>query len=421
MCQEGIALARLLILGGSNIQINAILRAKEEGHTVIVADYLDDAPGKKFAEYSELTSTFDAQGCLSVARQYRIDGILTVGTDQPVLTCAKVANELGFPSFLGVEQAKAVTHKKVMKKIFKENGIPSAEYRLIQEDFEEAELEGLRFPVVMKPLDSQGQRGVYKVESLQQIRSLLPDVLSYSREEEILVEEFYPSEEITLSGWVRNGKAHILTVTDRQTISNGHHIGICIAHNFPSKHLANYSQEIEELTNKIVKAFGIQNGPIYFQMLIGSEGIKVNEIACRIGGAYEDELLPVITGVDILEMLIHHAAGQDVDYTALEQYDFKHNANHASVQMIFTKPGTISRMTPMEEIVARSGAITGGFNYHVGSTIQEIQNATQRVGYMLFQADSADGLRFKIEKALECLEIRDTREKDMLMDLHCRK
>ncbi|AGA70381.1 phosphoribosylamine-glycine ligase [Desulfitobacterium dichloroeliminans LMG P-21439] len=414
-------LARLLILGGSNIQINAILRAKEKGHMVIVADYLDDAPGKKFADYSELTSTFDAQGCLAVARKYKIDGILTVGTDQPVLTCAKVANELGLPSFLDSEQAQAVTHKKVMKKIFKENEIPSAEYRLIQKDFEEAELGAIRFPAVMKPLDSQGQRGVYKVESLQQIRSLLPDVLSYSREDEILIEEFYPSEEITLSGWVRDRKAHILTVTDRQTIANGQHIGICIAHHFPSKYLAEYAKEIEELTDKIVQAFDIQCGPIYFQMLIGSEGIKVNEIACRIGGAYEDELLPVITGVDILEMLILHASGQDVDYTALEHYELKNNTNHASVQMIFTKPGTIGRMAPMEGIVVRSGAITGGFNYDVGSTIQEIQNATQRVGYMLFQGDSATGLKTKIEKALACLEIRDIQGKNMLVDLHCQK
>lgn len=410
-------MARLLILGGSNTQLNSVLRAKEKGHTVIVADYFEDAPGKTFADYGELTSTFDVEGCLAVARKYKIDGILTVGTDQPVLTCAKVANELGIPFFLDVQQAKAVTHKKVMKSIFKDNKIPNAEFKFIKNDFKEDELWDLKFPLVIKPLDSQGQRGVYKVESLQQIRGLLPNVLSYSREDEILVEEFYESEEITLSGWVREGRTHILTVTDRQTISNAPHIGICIAHHFPSKHLSSYYNEIKELTDKIVKAFGILNGPIYFQMLIGSEGIKVNEIACRIGGAYEDELLPVITGVDILEMLIKHAAGQEVDYSALEKYDLNKNINHATVQMIFTESGTIEKMTPMEEILALPGAISGKYNYHIGSTVQEIQNATQRVGYMIFQSDSAKSLRLKIEKAFEKIEIRNTQGKNMLIDL----
>jgi len=161
-----------------------------------------------------LTSTFDAEGCLEVARKYKIDGILTVGTDQPVLTCAKVASDFELPFFLDAETAKAVTHKKVMKNIFKEYEIPSAKYRLLKEGFTEDELRGLKFPLVIKPLDSQGQRGVYKVSSLQEIRNLLPNVLSYSRENEILVEEFYESEEITLSGWVREGIVHILTVTD---------------------------------------------------------------------------------------------------------------------------------------------------------------------------------------------------------------
>ncbi len=407
----------MLILGGSNSQLNAVLRAKEKGHTVIVADYYEDAPGKEFSDYSVLTSTFDAQGCLAVARKYKIDGILTVGTDQPVLTCAKVADELELPFFLNVETAKAVTHKKVMKSIFAQNKIPSAQYRLLKEDFTEGELSGLKFPLVIKPLDSQGQRGVYKVSSLQEIQSLLPSVLSYSRENEILVEEFYESEEITLSGWVRDSTVHILTVTDRQTISNYPHIGICIAHNFPSKYLSAYFYEIKELTENIVQAFKIKNGPIYFQMLIGSDGIKVNEIACRIGGAYEDELIPAITRVDILDMVINHAAGQEIDYSALEEYDLKKNTNQAIVQMIFTKPGTIGTMTQMQKVLALPGAIAGRLNYHEGSVIQEIQNATQRVGYMIFQSNSSVNLRRRIAQAFETMEIRDTQGKDMLIDL----
>lgn len=342
---------------------------------------------------------------------------MTVGTDQPVLTCAKVADELDLPFYLDVKTAKAVTHKKVMKSIFKENKIPSADYRLLKKDFTEDELKGLRFPLVIKPLDSQGQRGVYKVCSLQQIQGLLPSVLSYSRENEILVEEFYESQEITLSGWVRDSKVNILTVTDRQTISNYPHIGICIAHNFPSKYLSTCFDEILELTEKIVKAFRIENGPIYFQMLIGSEGIKVNEIACRIGGAYEDELIPMITGVDILDMLINHAAGQKNNFSALEEYDLKENTNYATVQMIFTKPGTIGTMSQIHEIMELPGAIAGRFNYHEGSTILEIQNATQRVGYIIFQSDSSEKLRHRVAEAFERIKISDNQGNDMVIDL----
>ena len=228
---------KILILGGSNSQINAILNAKRKGHTVIVSDYYDDAPGKMFSDYNEIASTFDAPGNINIAKKYDIDGVMTLGTDQPVYTAARVAEALKLPAFIDVDTALAVTNKKVMKNIFKENNIKAANYRILKSDFTDDELEGIKFPVVIKPLDSQGQRGVYKLDSISGIRGLFDDVLSYSREDEILIEEYYQSDEITISGWVVNDETHIITVTDRITYDNYPHIGICTSHNFPSKYL----------------------------------------------------------------------------------------------------------------------------------------------------------------------------------------
>jgi carbamoylphosphate synthase large subunit len=235
---------KLLLLGGSNVQLNAARRAKEKGHTVIISDYYKDAPAKKISDYGELVSTFDIDLNIEVAGKYEIDGVFTLGTDQPVYTAARVASECGLPALISPETAKAATNKKVMKKLFKENKIPTLNYRIIGKNFADDDLTGLRLPVVVKPLDSQGQRGVYKLDSIEEIRAVFSDVISFSRENEILVEEYYPSDEITVSGWVHKDKAYILTVTDRICYKSFPHIGICTAHNFPSKFLEEFHGEI---------------------------------------------------------------------------------------------------------------------------------------------------------------------------------
>lgn len=406
---------KLLILGGGNCQLNAILLAKQKGHTVIVSDYYEDAPGKKYSDYGELASTFNIVDNINVARKYDIDGILTLGTDQPVYTVAKIAKQGNLPSFLDLDTAKAVTNKKIMKNKFKLNSIPTANFAFLKSDFKDSDLEHISFPVVIKPLDSQGQRGVYKLNDLQQIRQYFDEVLSFSREEEALVEEYYENDEITVSGWVENDNTHVLTVTDRVTYDNYPSIGVCTAHDFPSKHFKCYGKEIVEITNNIVKNFKIHNGPIYFQMLIGNQGIKVNEIACRLGGAYEDEFIPHLTGIDILDMLIDFSLGENIDYTKLRKYELFNNNKKLSIQLLFAKPGKIKAIGDLSKVKKLPGVIGAKINFKPNDEVKEITNATQRVGYMIIEGNNIEQLNNNIDNAFDNIVIYDENDNNMII------
>lgn len=431
---------KLLILGGGHCQLNAILRAKNQGHTLIVSDYYDDAPGKNFCTHKELISTFDIDGNIQVAKKHNIDGILTLGTDQPVYTAARVQDALDLPKLIDVPTSKAVTNKKVMKTIFKENNIPTTNFAFIKKNFCENELSHLNFPIVIKPLDSQGQRGIYKLDSIEEIKKYLDSTLSYSREEEILVEEYYENDEITVSGWVENDNVHVLTVTDRVTYDNYPHIGVCTAHNFPSKHLYSNFTEIMKITEDLVESFKIHNGPIYFQMLVGKAGIKVNEIACRIGGAYEDIFIPLLTGVDILDMLINASLGKKLDYTALRNYDLSKNSKTLSVQLLFAKPGVVKTIeAPFMPLIAPNredyfgdsplnypinsslqpqylpGVKALYFNIKPGDNIKPITNATQRIGYMIVEGNDYQDLCKNLDRAFDNLKIYDNKGNNLVI------
>lgn len=406
---------KLLVLGGSNVQYNLVKKAKAKGHTVIISDYYEDAPAKSICDIKELASTFDVEANMAVAQKYSIDGITTLGTDQPVYTVAKIAEKFKLPALIDVETAKAATNKKVMKGIFKANNLPTANYRIIKKGFEDDELSEMRFPVVVKPLDSQGQRGVYKLDSVEAVRNYFDDVICFSRENEILVEEYYESEEITISGWVAEGRTYILTITDRLSYKNFPHIGICTAHRFPSKHFIECGNKIISLAEAIVKDFHIKNGPIYFQMLIGDEGIKINEIACRIGGAYEDEFIPFLTGVDILDMLIMASFGQKINYQPLRSYNIWDNKKHLSVEMLFAGTGRIKVMNDMDEIKKLPGVLQAKYNFKPGHKLQKIENATARAGYMIIAGENEKALEQNIMNAYEKLYINDENDRNIII------
>jgi biotin carboxylase len=398
---------RLLILGGGSGQLSAIRKAKEKGHEVIVSDYYEDAPGKKYSDHGETVSTFDIDGNIEVGRKYDIDGVMTTGTDQPVYTAAKVANTLNLSSYLSLQTAKAVTNKREMKNTFQKHNIPTVDFKILNEDFSLAGLDDISFPVVIKPLDSQGQRGVFKLNSPREVRERFSEVLQFSSEEKILLEEYYENKEITVSGWVNNDKLNILTVTDRITYDNPLHIGICTAHIFPSRFLRNRIKEIKEISQKIVHSFNIKNGPIYFQMLVGEKGIKVNEIACRIGGAYEGDFMPHLTGVDIMDLMIDLSLGYDIKCDNLRDYDILENNKWLSVQLFFARSGEIHRMSTIEDITKLPGVMLAGFNFTEGDRIGEIENATERAGYFVVKGRSRTELKERIEEVYNQLKFYD--------------
>lgn len=406
---------RLLILGGGKGQLSLIKKAKKMGHEVVVSDYYDDAPGKEIADFSSMSSTFDAAANIEVAKKFKVDGVLTAGTDQPVYTAAQVAEHCLLPQAIATETAKAVTNKKNMKNIFSKNKIPTVNYKIIKKDFLKSELKKLSAPYVVKPLDSQGQRGVFKLNSFKEIKEKFNEVLSFSREEEILVEEYYPSAEITVSGWVSDGSSKLLTVTDRLRFEENIHIGICSSHLFPSKYLKKYYLKIKKLSQKIVSDFKIENGPIYFQFLIGREGIKVNEIACRIGGAYEGDFMPALTGVDIFKMMIQLAAGNKVETKILDNYKIEDNKKHLSSQLFFAKAGKIKEITDLSKIEKMPGILKIGINYSSGEIIPDIENATARAGYFIVIANSKKELKARVSSVYNQLQILDQKANNLIL------
>lgn len=377
---------KLMVLGGSNCQLHALQRAKERSIYTILADYTKNPPAKAVADIHEPISTFDAPACIKAGREHQINGIMTLGTDQPVLTAALTSEALSLPGFLSVKQARSVTNKQIMKQLLVSAGIKTARFLFLSKNGNFFDAKGeptafnLKAPYVLKPLDSQGQRGIFKVNTREELLSHLPETLSYSREDFALVEEFYESDEITVSGWLTNGKLTILTITDRLLYPDTTHIGVCIGHRFPSIHIDLFD-EIKGICDNLVTTFELKDGPFYLQLLVGKEGIFVNELACRIGGAFEDVIIPYLTGFSILDAVIDGALGYSVDFPLSSDFRCDKLEKAAFVLLLFCHPGEISHITPKEKLLSLPYVADCGFNYSAGDRIPTMENATARFGH----------------------------------------
>ncbi|MBN2558995.1 MAG: ATP-grasp domain-containing protein [Clostridia bacterium] len=406
---------KVMVLGGGGCQMNMIRRLKLQGHGIVLVDYLSGCPGSALADEHYRISTFDSVAVSELLESTKPEAIITMGTDQPVLTAAVCAGRAGLPFYLTPGQALLATNKRIMKKIFKDNGIPTAEYRLAGIDFNDDEIAGLRFPAVLKPVDSQGQRGIFKVADADEARKHIRETLSYSREDKALLEEYYENDEITVNGWVDEGRAHILSVVDRVTMEAGDRIGICMAHNCPSLHLAGNRDEILFLTQKITEAFGFGEGPLYYQFLIGAQGIKVNEIAMRIGGAYEDITIPLISGVDILGMLIESVLKGRCGKEALRAHDGNLSNSFVTTQMFFIRPGKIQSLTPLSGITGETYVMDARYLISEGMESGEVENATARAGYFIVRGNDFNDMLEKSDAIYEKIKILDSKGRNLLI------
>ena len=396
---------RLLVLGGGRHQKNLICQAEERGVRVVVSDYYPDAPGKQYASYPTNTDALDIEANIKLAREYDVSGVITIGTDMAVVTMAEVADALGLPCYLTPQSARLATDKLLMKRAFVEAGIPICHHEEIARGASDLEkVNSFRFPVVVKPSDSQGQRGVCRVDQPRDVVAAIASARRHSRTGNVIVEEFLRGYEFTVSAWVCGGELVILAIADRVTYNPFPAIGICFQHIFPSLRAKGLTEEIAGIVREVVHCYGVREGPLYIQMIVQDGNIRVVEAACRVGGGHEESSIPISTGVDVRNRLIDLAlAGRStpIDY----EFDDDDVEHHVLVNFLLPRPGVTREGKGFHRLV-RSGMIEEGeFYFPPGYTCPEVTDGVGRVGYFIVKDKARDGLLRLARSAYSRLEL----------------
>lgn len=376
-------MSRLLILGASVLQLPAILRAREMGHHVAVADYNPQAAGIPYADEFFPVSTIDAVAVYRAACAYRPDGIMTLATDMPMRSVAYAAERLGLPG-INLQTAIRCTDKYEMIRAFKEHGVDSPRYHLVMNEAELADCAAeIGFPCIMKPRDNAGSRGVILVESPEDLLSSYRYSLARSRNSGggILIEAYLTGSEVSVETMSWEGKVHVLAITDKLTTGSPHFVEM--GHSQPSALQPDVLSAVETLAAAAVRSVGIEYGPAHVEIMVTRQGPRLIELGARMGGdCITTHLVPLSTGIDMVAATIDCALGREPDIR-------RRFSKGSAIRFLNLTKGTIRSVSGLEEAKLLKGVQEIVLTKQPGETVGNIESSTDRAGYVIAQAEAA--------------------------------
>lgn len=379
----------VLIFGVGPLQKSIINRAKLMGLYTIGIDPAADAVCKDDVDAFEIVDGLDFEGTMAVANKYQIDAIVTAATDKPLVMMARVAKELNLP-FYSVETAQWSTDKFQMKKRFELGGVPHAQGKLISK-FEETE--GLVFPVIIKPRDNSGSRGVKLCRDRNELQISFNEALENSKLDSILVEEFIEGPEYSIESLHYDGKSGVIQFTEKKTTEFPYNVEL--GHIQPANLSHENKQRIRKIVEKIGKALNFENCPSHTELKINERGIFVIETSPRLGGDYiTSTLTPLSTGVNLEDELLKMALGETINPQPK-------SVQYSGVRFFAFEEGSVILHVPNEDFVKGWPYVVDfSFKLAEGQFVNRITSSLNRYGYLTLVASS----RKIIEEAFDKYE-----------------
>lgn len=396
---------KILILGAGIEQSIAIKEAKKLGYYIIACDSNSNAEGFLNADVKCVIDIQNIDEVFNVAKLHDVDGIFTHGVEIPHIVSA-VSEKLNLPS-LSLEVAERATNKKLRISYLKSHGIPCADFKSVKdiEDLLEKASE-LSFPLVIKPIDVAGSRGVRVVEHPDDLIAAYYNSISFSKSKEVLLEEKLSGPEISTESVVYNDQIITFGFADRNYCNKELFAPYFIEDgiNFPSILSIEIQKSIIELVEKTIKCLGINFGAAKGDIIIHNGVPKIIEMAARTsGGWFGAGSIPLATGSNMLKPLIQMAVGDKPDLEALKP---NKKLGCAQRYIIPIQDGKVISISGVDEALSMPGiAMAVMFLPNVGDEITKAKNHAQRFGQIICTANTREEAIDLCENAIKKINV----------------
>lgn len=387
---------KILLLGGSAQQIVAIKTAKKLGYYTIVCDFLTDNPGQYVADKFYLVSTTDKDAILEVAKKEKIDGILAYASDPAAPTAAYVAEKLGLPGS-PYESVEILCNKDRFRKFLKENNFctPDADgFQNIDDAKNDLKNNRFKFPVIVKPVDSSGSKGVSKIDNYEDIEDKLDVAMSYSRSKKIIIEEFVEKYgyQVAGDGLSVDGKLVFYCFANDHFNSKCVNPYVPISASFPYNMPEEIHIKIADEVQRLLTLLNMKTTTYNFDIRIDDEyNVYLMEIAPRDGGNYIPQIIKYATGVDLVEYSILGCMGEKIDNVELVKakgywaYFATHSYENGILDYVDIKKDVLKNNIVDNYIIKNTGdeikAFTGA-NTTLGCLIMKFDSMEQMLNMM---------------------------------------
>ena len=367
---------KLAIIGASYLQLPLVEKAKEMGIETHCFAWEDGAVCKEIADFFYPISILDKEQILEVCEQIDIDGITSIASDAAVPTVSFVAGKM---ALIGNDFKDSIvaTDKFQMRKRFSEFSVASPKFCIAESDYS---IENFNFPVIVKPTDRSGSRGVKKIENSGDVQVAVQRAKNESFTNKAIVEEYISGSEVSVESISWNGKHYMLAITDKVTTEEPYFVEL--GHHQPSGLSDEIQQRIKDETLKALSALNVKYGASHSEFKITSTGeVFVIEVGARMGGDFiGSHLVKLSTGYDFVKAVIDIALG-NFEEPKISESKFS-GVCFLCKETEYLLP-VIQHSEDFKEIV--EAEITD-------NELHNIQCSADRSGYFIYQAEK----RFKI-------------------------
>jgi len=392
---------RILFLGGSKFQIPPIKYAKEQGHYVITCDYLPDNPGHKYADEYHNVSTTDREDVLALAEKLKVDGIVAYASDPAAPTQAYVANLMGLPSN-PYESVEILSRKDYFRSFLDENGflVPkSASFENIAKAFDW--FYELKKPVIIKPVDSSGSKGVSKVYTEEELLQAFTYALEFSRAKRVVIEEFFERDgyQVAGDGFIVNGKLVF------RCWANEHFDKLCnpfvpIGESFPSIMTDYTLEQAQNETQRLLDLLHMKNGALNFDFHYNAQGdFSFLELGPRNGGNLIPEVIKYATGVDLIKYTVDSALGFDCSDLKMKEVD----GFYSSYMLHAIEDGIVKEIWYSDEI--KENILEENIYIKPGDKVKKFDGSNHTLGTMVMKFGSQEEMLEKMDNMENYLKV----------------
>ncbi|WP_163468925.1 acetyl-CoA carboxylase biotin carboxylase subunit family protein [Fusobacterium sp. IOR10] len=394
---------KILLLGGSTQQIPAIECAKKQGYFTVLCDYLEDNPGQYHADKFYCVSTTDKESILKVAKKEKINGIVAYASDPAAPTAAYVAEKLNLPTN-PYKSVEILAYKDKFRNFLAENNFNCPLAKNFN-NFKEAKesLEKFKFPVMIKPVDSSGSKGVVKLNSDKNFEKIFNNSLKVSRNRKVIIEEFIEkSHDFIIGGdcFVIDGEVKFwgLLNCHRDTSVNPL---VPVGKSYPLMISESQKEKIEVTINRLIKLLNINFGGFNLEMMFDKDDdLYLIEVGPRNGGNMIPDLLKIICDVDMVLLTIECAMG---NYNInLENKSSKDSFN-ATHNIHSSKNGILNEIIFDDSL--KSNIIKKVLYKQKEDNIEYFNSANKALGIVFFKFESLEEMKIKLNNINNLIKI----------------
>ncbi len=370
------------VLGGGPFQLPTIQAARALGCRVLVTDMYRERPGYAVADLHERIDVTDQEGTLAAARRHRVDAIVCDSIDVGVPTAAFVADRLGLPG-VGYQTALRFTRKHLMRRALARAGLQATRFRVATREQEAARAaREIGYPVVLKPTDNQGSRGVFRVRDEGSLLRAFPEALAKSRQGMVLVEELFPGTEVIVDSLTVGGETLVLGLADKDHFPQ-HPTARRIT--YPATMTPTVQQRLTRLHADIVRALGLRDGFAHGEYMVDGETARLVEVGARGGGSgIFTHVIPHLTGIDTARICVELARGR------ARRPELHGNGRAANLHFFTLPSGRVQAIEGLPEARAVPGVLQIVLTLGPGDLVAPPRDDSERPGPAIVVGASRD-------------------------------